>query len=786
MATAACLPIAADRAGPCVRTIFFEGLNLTGIPLALEARLNPETPGPAAIALGMGATANAEGLRLVGVTVVDGYPTSQVVLRINETTMKDAAKVPYSGELGSSSVLYYDLIGTFGQDKRRLVYGTLAAVPTVYGMDAAPTNRPPGGSAMPGNGAWSNARAIFSDDDVRVTIDGPDLIAPLVAKADDAAARAETAQGQSQQSAASAALAASGAMAASNLYPTVAAGLAAAQADGFFTVVGDDANTYAILYQKVSGAAVEKARYASKAALDRMGRVVPAQAQGDNAVAINAALADPLVGGVILPPGAYGIDTTIVVPEGKFLRGSGRGVTTITRRNATVTETGFDPALVRSASNAKGVRVSDLTLVAPKTGVKVHGVWLRGAVGAVVERVECFNMGYAFWAQEYASRCVFRDVWSWNANVHFETTQAYDILFENMVSGDGDGDNPLGCEAIWHTLLASRRITFRNGRHTGKGQPFLVVANDINSDPQGGLIDQIRFEGCRSEQTSDKIGLFVSKINGTVGRIELIDCSNTGKPGGGGLPARIETGNVYMRGGVWISEDKGAFDVGGNASLIWDNPSLTYRNIAAGDQGAFFGAAGPVRINGGSLTANIARIDLGGPNLTLSPETQITRPGNDKIYRPEIGAPSRYRYKADLARTGDAMVGNDSIYATAGEPALAFVPTAGAAYRLRFAGKIRKDDAASFLRIYFDAASNIDFTRAYGSISIQKADGSYEVNTAAYNGRGAQIGDAAQGAVRQFIIDVTFTATDSVVSVFSGAGAHTILAGATVIIERLN
>ena len=188
MATAACLPIAADRAGPCVRTIFFEGLDLTGITLALEARLNPETPGPAPIALGMGATANAEGLRLVDVTVADGVPTSQVVLRINETTMKDAAKVPYSGELGSSSVLYYDLIGIFGQDKRRLAYGTLSAVPTVYGMDAAPASRPPGGSGLASaGGAWSNARAIFSNDDVRVSIDGADLVGRIAAGVQDAA-----------------------------------------------------------------------------------------------------------------------------------------------------------------------------------------------------------------------------------------------------------------------------------------------------------------------------------------------------------------------------------------------------------------------------------------------------------------------------------------------------------------------------------------------------------------------------------------------------------------------
>lgn len=192
MTTAACLPIAADRAGACVRTIFFEGLDLTGVALALEARLNPETPGPANISLAMTTVANAEGIRFIGVTVNDGVPTSEITLRINETTMEDASKFPYSGELGSSSTLYYDLIGIFGQDKRRLVYGTLTALPTVYGMDGAPANRPEGGSARgDGSATWSSATLTYGDDKTVVRIDGADLMGAAVARATAAAERAE-------------------------------------------------------------------------------------------------------------------------------------------------------------------------------------------------------------------------------------------------------------------------------------------------------------------------------------------------------------------------------------------------------------------------------------------------------------------------------------------------------------------------------------------------------------------------------------------------------------------
>ena len=199
MATAACLPIAADRAGPCVRTIFFEGLDLNGIPLSLEARLKPETPGAAAIALGIGATANAEGMRLVGVTFTDGIPTSQVTLRINETTMKDASKVPYVGELGDVSTLYYDLIGLFGQDKRRLCYGTLTALPTTYGMDAAPAGRSDGRSFADGSAqTWNSATLSFGAETVVVRIDGADLLSGLLGGAKDNAYRAQQALSDTQ------------------------------------------------------------------------------------------------------------------------------------------------------------------------------------------------------------------------------------------------------------------------------------------------------------------------------------------------------------------------------------------------------------------------------------------------------------------------------------------------------------------------------------------------------------------------------------------------------------
>ena len=178
MATAARLSIAADRVGACVRTFIFRGIDLTGVALAMQVRLRPDTPGAPLIDLATVTVANAQGLRMTGVETVAGVPTSTVILRINETTMKDAAKVPYFGEPGSASVLSYDLIGTFGGDKRRLVFGKFIALPTTYGADDAV----PGSAAGISDGyeTWTAATLTFTDDAVSVTIDGAELLAPLI------------------------------------------------------------------------------------------------------------------------------------------------------------------------------------------------------------------------------------------------------------------------------------------------------------------------------------------------------------------------------------------------------------------------------------------------------------------------------------------------------------------------------------------------------------------------------------------------------------------------------
>jgi hypothetical protein len=115
----------------------------------------------------------------------------------------------------------------------------------------------------------SDASVRVIDGRAVVRVGGSELLAPITAGAKQSAADAADSADASAQSAAAAALAESGAVAAAGtLFPTTAAGLAATAANGFFTVVGDGASTYAILYKKVGSEAVEQARYASKAAYE--------------------------------------------------------------------------------------------------------------------------------------------------------------------------------------------------------------------------------------------------------------------------------------------------------------------------------------------------------------------------------------------------------------------------------------------------------------------------------------------------------------------------------------
>ncbi|MBW6523426.1 sialate O-acetylesterase [Sphingomonas sp. RHCKR47] len=193
MSNVAELPILADRYTPCVRTIRVVGVDLTGVAMQAQVRLRGDTPGAPEVDLATVTNGNAEGLRLIGVTVTDGVPTSTVELVINETTMEG---LPYQGEIGDTTALAWDWQATFAGRKRRIAAGPfLITGDGVTGADNAPSARPIGYGmqSVSVSGMRTAATLTFGDDVVEVRIDGIDLLAPLLAGAGANGDRAEEA-----------------------------------------------------------------------------------------------------------------------------------------------------------------------------------------------------------------------------------------------------------------------------------------------------------------------------------------------------------------------------------------------------------------------------------------------------------------------------------------------------------------------------------------------------------------------------------------------------------------
>ncbi len=259
MAHTAYLPIIADRYGAVVRHIFVVGLDLAGIDMRAQVRLYGDVPGSPLVDLATVTNGNAEGLRLVEVTSdADGLPTSHVEIVINETTME---ALPYAGEIGDVTTLAWDWQVTIAGRKRRLAKGEFQITGDgVTGAEVAPANRiaPYGLPQRPVIDVWSSARMTFGEEQVSVTIDGADLVAPLAQKASVAASSAQDSRDK-------AALSAGAAQATARYFTTRAAGEAASATDQSFAT--DDGAGNVIYYRKTAGGSVEIGRAVTPAAL---------------------------------------------------------------------------------------------------------------------------------------------------------------------------------------------------------------------------------------------------------------------------------------------------------------------------------------------------------------------------------------------------------------------------------------------------------------------------------------------------------------------------------------
>lgn len=190
MATAARLDIGAWRYETCVRRIRVVGQDLTDADLFMEIRLAPDTPGDPLIGLSKTPNGVGNAIRFIGLEDGASVVTSIVEITISGGTMASAAALPYAGEVGDNAVFAYAI--RFGGTTR--IYGSFVALAAVVGANSAPSSRPSSGSGASGaSGLWGSATATFTGDEITLTIDGLEALAPLLSDAEKSADRAEAA-----------------------------------------------------------------------------------------------------------------------------------------------------------------------------------------------------------------------------------------------------------------------------------------------------------------------------------------------------------------------------------------------------------------------------------------------------------------------------------------------------------------------------------------------------------------------------------------------------------------
>jgi hypothetical protein len=251
MSNVAHLPIVADRYGACVRQIYVEGFDLSGVTMRAQIRLGGDVPGAPLVDLLTVTNGNAEGLRLVEVETTAGVPVSHVELVINESTLEG---LPYIGEIGDATSLAWDWQITLAGRKQRIARGAFMITGDgVTGADAAPANRSSGwssGRAL-ADGMRTGATLTFGDDVTRVSIDG--------------AALAFVASGRAEKAMGAAELAAASATAAGRYFPTRLAGETGSSTGQLFST--DDGAGNVIYYRRVDAGSIEVGRALTPAAM---------------------------------------------------------------------------------------------------------------------------------------------------------------------------------------------------------------------------------------------------------------------------------------------------------------------------------------------------------------------------------------------------------------------------------------------------------------------------------------------------------------------------------------
>jgi hypothetical protein len=180
MADAARLALVARRNELCRFSIVVTGIDLTGVDLRAQFRLRPDSPGAPLIQLNTVTSLAAEGLKLDSVVTSGPQPVSIIRGRINATTMTDATKVPYMGEVGDDTVLAWAMQWSISGDAQTRIYGDFIVQASAYGSDNAPVNRAVGYGSSNRSSGGGSGDLTFGDQVIAVTIDGAGILGPLI------------------------------------------------------------------------------------------------------------------------------------------------------------------------------------------------------------------------------------------------------------------------------------------------------------------------------------------------------------------------------------------------------------------------------------------------------------------------------------------------------------------------------------------------------------------------------------------------------------------------------
>lgn len=518
-------------------------------------------------------------------------------------------------------------------------------------------------------------------------------------------------------------LAAATALAATNLHPSAAEGLAAT-ADGSYFAVAGTGEIYATLYRRVGAAANVITIYPSKQALDRIGTTPALTVEDmsvDNAPAIQAALNDPLVRKVLLPPGVIWTRQTITVPSGKTIEGCGQDVTIVRAHPTIFADAGGFQSIIRSAKEAKGVVVRNLTADVNKTtgNGKMLGIMMWCAQDFLVESVTAMNStGYSFWAMSTFGDLVkpcgtFRKIKSYNSNVHFECSRGDGVLFDDMEYGPGAGT--IGAECVYHALSGARNVTFRNGRGYGSGTLISILANE-NED-----VENIQVINCQGEQTGTQyLGIQIEATYGNAQRalrnIQIINCDVTSS---GNQGMKIDDADVRFRGGRYRFTTPQAVTLGEGAVVSFEDVELKVTETLGNTAYAFLATStSRMSYTGGSIWYDAVNIATStSAKIRISPTTTILRgPNADQEIVGEcptgIGQVVRRVSKVDQSPISGQALGSNTF---------AFVAAIGARYRIRLLGMITAGAGAVGVRFNATFLGGTDNGHVSGRGSMSRA-----------------------------------------------------------------